>query len=62
MEIVEAVNILLLEREVKQEELKVFPDNQHLKNIIDAMDILCDIAMLYAISVASSRKVADSKE
>ena len=59
MDIVEAVNILLLEREVKKEELKVFPDNQHLKNIIDAMDILCDIAMLYAIGAASLKKISD---
>lgn len=42
---IEAVNIMLLEKEVKQEELKAFPDNQHLKSYIEALDIICGIAI-----------------
>lgn len=59
MDIIEAVNILLLEREVKKEELKVFTDNQHLKSYIEALDIICDIAMLYAIGAASLKKISE---
>lgn len=46
MEIIEAVNILLLEKEVKEDELKAFPDSQHLKSCIEALDIVCDLAMI----------------
>lgn len=45
MDVREAVNIVLLEKEVKIDELKAFPDSQHLKSYIEALDIICDIAI-----------------
>ena len=56
MDIIEAVNIVLLEKEVKTEELKAFPNNQHLKNLIDALDIICDLAVIAAMSGSVLRK------
>lgn len=59
MNLVEAINIMLLEKDVKLEELEAFPDNQHLKNYIKALKIVCDIAILFAVTDVALRKFED---
>lgn len=45
MNIIESINVLNAEKEIKQEELKVFPDNVYLRQYCDAVDCVVSLAL-----------------